>query len=177
MPEKIVNELPIGGIKEINVCGDSNIAVSMTGEAFMWPVIDQNNEYISCPTRLPLTEYLFIDSASCGENFAILLSTQGLLLSFGQAASAGQLGHGDTIPRIFPEVILGLKNSGVRIQTVSCGYMHVVAKSTRGKVYTWGCGEMGQLGHSEYECEFKPRMLEKTNNTNSSGIFPHYNII
>lgn len=89
----------------------------------------------------------------------MLLSTQGLLLSFGSAAAEGQLGLGDPDPRVTPELILCLKEAGAKIQGVSCGFKHTVARSSLGKVFTWGWGGMGQLGHGGTECELSPRQL------------------
>ncbi len=103
-----------------------------------------------------------IEFVSCGYGFCMLLATQGLLLSFGIASAEGQLGHGDTEPRMAPELILCLKEAGAKIQSVSCGFKHTVARSSLGKVFTWGWGGLGQLGHGGVDCELSPRQLEGT---------------
>jgi len=52
-------------------------------------------------------------------------------------------------PREVPTVIEELKDLGVRVTTISCGFKHVICKSSLGKVYTWGSGSKGQLGHGK----------------------------
>ena len=61
----------------------------------------------------------------------------------GKDNSEGQLGLGHTYPRDVPDLILSLKEVGERIDTLECGYKHVIAKSSLGKVYTWGWGSKG----------------------------------
>ena len=58
----------------------------------------------------------------------------------------GQLGHGDLEARITPTLINSFQQGEV-ITQVSCGFKHTIAKNSNGKVYTWGWGERGQLGH------------------------------
>jgi len=41
--------------------------------------------------------------------------------------------------------------------SIYAGYKHVIAKSSVGKVFTWGAGEMGQLGHGSFICAPYPR--------------------
>ena len=61
----------------------------------------------------------------------------------GEDNREGQLGLGHLYPTEFPELILTLKNIGERIDTIECGYKHSIAKSTLGKVYTWGSSSKG----------------------------------
>lgn len=37
---------------------------------------------------------------------------------------------------------------------------HVIVKTGLGKVYTWGWGERGQLGHNSIQSELSPRLLK-----------------
>ena len=71
----------------------------------------------------------------------------------------GQLGLGHTYPREYPELVAALKDQGEVITTIECGYKHVVAKSSLGRVYTWGWGGKGQLGHGKLESESLPKLL------------------
>jgi alpha-tubulin suppressor-like RCC1 family protein len=38
-----------------------------------------------------------------------------------------------------------------RVAMVSCGGIHNCALTEDGRVFTWGCGSDGRLGHPEYE--------------------------
>ena len=56
-------------------------------------------------------------------------------------------------------MIVSLKDIGERIDTLECGYKHVIAKSSLGKIYTWGWGSRGQLGQGHVDSEMSPRIL------------------
>jgi alpha-tubulin suppressor-like RCC1 family protein len=88
---------------------------------------------------------------SCGNQFAVLLQSNGCLQTFGENLE-GELGHGDTIVRTDPCLIERLANQGEKIMQVECGFKHVVARSNN-KVFTWGWGEKGQLGLGSYANE------------------------
>lgn len=55
--------------------------------------------------------------------------------------------------------------SSIRLQTVSCGRNHLIAveaKSSGGelpRVFSWGCGDYGCLGHAVQADEYRPRMV------------------
>ena len=80
---------------------------------------------------------------ACGYNFALLVTTQGLLYSFGKANNEGQLGLGDTRPRGIPELVVSLKEAGEKVDHVACGFKHCIVKTGLGKVFTWGWGARG----------------------------------
>jgi alpha-tubulin suppressor-like RCC1 family protein len=42
---------------------------------------------------------------------------------------------------------------------VTCGFRHVIARTSLGKVYTWGWGASGQLGQGTNCSELSPRIL------------------
>jgi hypothetical protein len=43
---------------------------------------------------------------------------------------------------------------------VSCGYYHTACISDDGMLYTWGCGEDGQLGHGDLVNSIIPRLVK-----------------
>eukprot|EP00438_Fugacium_kawagutii_P009098 Skav206641 [mRNA] locus=scaffold166:80793:91999:- [translate_table: standard] len=69
----------------------------------------------------------------------------------------GQLGHSETskMPKdedgcpyqLTPRVVEHLRPHVVA--TVACGKAHTIAVSERGKMFTWGAGACGQLGHPD----------------------------
>ena len=84
-----------------------------------------------------------------GFNFGVLLAVGGQLFTFGKSAREGQLGHGDFEPRRGPEIVSALRSE--KIVSASCGLKHVIARTSLGRVYTWGWNELGQLGHGDFE--------------------------
>jgi len=77
----------------------------------------------------------------------------------GKDNADGQLGLGHVYPNDIPELVTCFKNAGERIDSIECGYRHSIARSTLGKVYTWGWNAHGQLGHGTYESELSPRQI------------------
>jgi myosin-5 len=132
----LLNELK-GKIKEIRSSGDKNIALTIDNELYIWPLLFTKNAFK--PTRMFMDRKIIISSISCGKNFAMILSKQGIVYAFGIKNKYGELGTGDYNPRNTPEQIYSLSDKGDKITQISCGYKHVVAKNSIGKVFAWGC--------------------------------------
>ncbi|KAL8137557.1 hypothetical protein V2J09_003558 [Rumex salicifolius] len=102
-----------------------------------------------------------IRQVSCGAVHAIALSDDGFLQAWGYN-EYGQLGRGVTCEGLQgPRVINGYAKhldeapELVKIIQVSCGEFHTAAISEDGEIYTWGLGNMGQLGHCSLQAEDK----------------------
>ena len=65
------------------------------------------------------------------------------MYSFGEDNSDGQLGLGHTYPTEYPELITCFRDIGERIDVIECGFKHTIAKSSLGKIYTWGSSNKG----------------------------------
>ena len=82
----------------------------------------------------------------CGDDFTVLLSSLGALLSFGRGGD-GCLGLGDTVDRDVPCEISGLPGS---VSDFACGRSHVLAVTRRAgggaRVHAWGCATHARLG-------------------------------
>ena len=50
--------------------------------------------------------------------------------------------------------------SSRKVIKVACGINHTVAVDSIGKIWTWGFGGYGRLGHKLQKDEFSPRMVE-----------------
>ena len=86
-----------------------------------------------------------IKKISCGKNFVMLLSDIGMVYSYG-SNSKGQLGLQDFKDRKSPCLNELLVNDGERIMDISCGFKHVIALGSNGKVFSWGNNSNGQCG-------------------------------
>ena len=98
------------------------------------------------------------------------------MYAFGEDNSDGQLGLGHTYPTEFPELIPCFRDIGEKIDTIECGFKHSIAKSSLGKLYTWGSSNRGQLGHGHFHSELSPRPLfiDKKNNKKATQIAAGY---
>jgi myosin-5 len=117
----------------------------------MWPWGDKQGNLHYNPNKFSLSSpQEKVISVACGNNFCIMLNNNGMVYSMGKSNKYGELGVGDFNPRYAPTPIDFFNLNLERINQISCGFKHCVAKSTTGRVYTWGCGCKGQLGQDNY---------------------------
>lgn len=87
-------------------------------------------------------------SASCGPQHAAVVCVDGSLWTWGLGLF-GRLGHGDSLDRREPQRVQLLH----WVLTAECGGAHTAAiidtRSSRGQLYTWGDGRVGQLGRQD----------------------------
>ena len=126
--------------KEITAKGNNNVVVTESGKAFYWPLNLSSGEKICKPVEICLPPKIQVVTVACGFDFTVIVSRNGLIFTFGKENQAGQLGHGDQLPREFPTLIESLKNDGAKVTNIACGFKHVICKTALGKVYTWGWG-------------------------------------
>lgn len=145
----IVHLKSLGTKTKLIACkGNKNYLITQDGHLYSWPTPeDPVNIYqpLQARVREPAARF---DNISCGRNFAMAISTDGVLYSTG-LNKYGQLGHGDTRDRSVFEPIECLRNYGEKISEVSCGIAHTICKSTTDKVFAWGMGSKGQLGSGD----------------------------
>ena len=114
-----------------------------------------------------------VTAVACGAEFTMWIAggEAGALYSAG-LPQYGQLGHGTDheynmkegsvklayAPQPAPRQIAGLASR--KIIRVACGHNHTVAVDSVGKIWTWGFGGYGRLGHKLQKDEFAPRMVE-----------------
>lgn len=97
------------------------------------------------PTVLKSLRSQRIKHVCCGENHTAALTADGGVFTFG-AGAYGQLGHGGKGNEVVPKRVVELM--GTAITQLSCGRCHTVAYAPHsGRLYTFGLGKSGQLGH------------------------------
>nr|XP_002126864.1 protein RCC2 homolog [Ciona intestinalis] len=134
---------------------------------------------VPSPTHIAYKGNPIVD-VSCGGEFSVILDCEGYVYSFG-CPEYGQLGNNtdgkyfasgnkmafDNVKNAFriPLWVEKLKGgqvlplNDVKITSISCGNNHVVALDSKKRVFTWGFGGYGRLGHSEQKDEHTPRLL------------------
>ena len=142
------NKIKFSSVKS---SGYINFCTSEEGDIYMWPWGDKQGNLHYNPTKFNLlSPQEKVVSVSCGNNFCVMINNNGMVYSMGKSNKYGQLGVGDFNPRYGPTPIDFFNLNLERINQISCGFKHCVAKSTTGRVYTWGCGCKGQLGQDNY---------------------------
>ena len=136
----------------VKSAGYINFCTTEEGDIYMWPWGDKQGNLHYNPIKFNLSPQLNekVSSVSCGNNFCIIINNNGMVYSMGKSNKYGELGVGDFSPRYSPTLLDFFTLNLERINQVSCGFKHVVAKSVTGRVYTWGCGCKGQLGQDNY---------------------------
>lgn len=84
-------------------------------------------------------------TASDANSFSMLLTQQGEVYSWG-AGYMGQLGLGDSHPRLTPSRVTGWPSQGVRVLQLACGEHFTFALAHSGEVYSWGESHSGEAG-------------------------------
>jgi len=166
----ILDFLSNDALQEVKAKGNNSLAVTQSGKVFAWPVQLSSGEKIYRPAELCLPPKIQISTTACGYNFAVLVSKNGLAFTFGRDNKLGQLGHGDTQPRDTPTLVETLKAEGETVMNVSCGYKHVICKTKLGRVYSWGWGKKGQLGHGTFENQLRPKLVNFNMNGSKAKV-------
>ncbi|KNA20329.1 hypothetical protein SOVF_053390 [Spinacia oleracea] len=171
---KLVDALRSTNI-ELVACGENHsCTVSLSGDLYIWGgrkysfgLSGQGDEMSHwIPKRLigPL-EGIHVSSISCGPWHTAIVSSAGQLFTFGDG-TFGVLGHGDRKSFSAPREIESLK--GLRTVRAACGVWHTAAivevmvgsssssNCSSGKLFTWGDGDKGRLGHGDKESKLVP---------------------
>jgi len=93
----------------------------------------------------------------CGSDFTVALSKRGDVYAWGSGDS-GRCGSGSCDPILVPICLPAFNN--IEIIEVSAGSDHVAAVSVSGKLYTWGYGSNGRLGHGAEADVVLPTVVE-----------------
>ncbi|KAI6669611.1 hypothetical protein NL676_004496 [Syzygium grande] len=160
---------------ELVACGEYHTcAVTLSGDLYTWGdgaynfgLLGHGNEVSHwVPKRVngPL-EGIHVSSISCGLWHTAIVTSAGQLFTFGDG-TFGVLGHGDRKSVSIPKEVESLK--GLRTNRAACGVWHTAAvvevmvgnssssNCSLGKLFTWGDGDKGRLGHGDKEAKLMP---------------------
>ncbi|XP_043706595.1 PH, RCC1 and FYVE domains-containing protein 1-like isoform X2 [Telopea speciosissima] len=160
---------------ELVACGDYHTcAVTLSGDLYMWGdgtygsglLGDESEASHWIPKKLSgQMEGIHVSFVSCGPWHTAAVTSSGQLFTFGDG-TFGALGHGDRSSTCMPREVETLK--GLRTMRVACGVWHTAAivevvdessgsgNSSSGKLFTWGDGDKGRLGHGGDETRLVP---------------------
>ena len=94
---------------------------------------------------------------SCGGWHTMAVTAAGHVWTCGYN-DYGQLGVGDRTDRLgFTQVDAG-QLGGARIVMAACGWLHSVVVSAEGRVWTFGWGRNGRLGHNDESKRLVPTL-------------------
>ena len=105
---------------------------------------------------MPISQHIV--NMDFGLDFSVFLSASGLVFTLG-SNSFGQLGLGDFDPRNKPHLVRALKQANEKIIEISCGFKHVIVRSTLSKVFVWGRNRDYQLGTGDKKDRVLPEKV------------------
>ncbi|XP_061364263.1 PH, RCC1 and FYVE domains-containing protein 1-like isoform X2 [Gastrolobium bilobum] len=140
--------------------------VTRQGEAFTWGEDSGGrlghgfcNDY----GRPQLVESLVVTNVgfvACGEYHSCAVTMSGDLFTWGDGThNAGILGHGTDISYYIPKRVAGPLD-GLQVVSVACGSWHSAVATSNGKLFTFGDGKFGVLGHGDRESVSYPKEVQ-----------------
>ena len=96
-----------------------------------------------------------------GLQHSIAATLEGDVYTWGTGWALGQGGDDDT-QRLSPTKVTGGGLDGVVVKQVAAGFMHSMALTAAGDLYTWGSGRNGRLGHGDEEDRSVPTVVGGT---------------
>ena len=97
-------------------------------------------------------------AAACAFEHCCALSDQGQVFTWG-SNSFGQLGHSEKTDVDVPTCIIEAAFGKQGVTNVSSSGWHCAAVSEDGRLWTWGRGTFGQLGHHDHYYKSTPTVL------------------
>lgn len=100
-----------------------------------------------------------VAGVSCGANFTLVVTRAGEAWAFGGGA-AGQLGIGRLTSTGVPKVVMpSCPATGKPFVEVAAGWAHALARTSGGRIYSWGFNALGSLGLGDNKTRFFPEAV------------------
>lgn len=156
-------------IVKIFAGGHSSYALDENGVAWFWgpnnyhqsglPNVDEDKLMILTPTPVlglpPLTK------VACASHHSLFLTKDGKVYSTGRGED-GRLGHGDMENKEEPTLIEDLANldHDDKVIDINCGECHSFCITDQGRLYSFGYGDLLQLGNGVEEDVGEPYLVD-----------------
>ncbi|KAL4590552.1 hypothetical protein LXL04_003484 [Taraxacum kok-saghyz] len=172
---QLKNDVTIPRLLECNVvidvqqiaCGVRHLSlVTKQGEVFTWG--EESGGRLGHGTekdfsRPHLVEFLAVtnvDYVACGEFHTCAITNAGDLYTWGDGShNAGLLGHGTDCSHWIPKRVSG-PLEGLLVFSVACSTWHTALSTVDGRLFTFGDGKFGVLGHGDRESLKYPKEVE-----------------
>nr|XP_040019686.1 probable E3 ubiquitin-protein ligase HERC4 isoform X1 [Gasterosteus aculeatus aculeatus] len=132
--------------------GEQSFALSVSGAVFGWGRNDRGQLGLGdtadrhTATPVHCLNKKSIIHISCGKDHTAILTKNAAVFTFG-SGQYGQLGHNSFRDELRPRLVAELW--GAKVAMIACGRNHTLALTESKRVYSFGCGDQGQLGHGK----------------------------
>ncbi|XP_050218624.1 PH, RCC1 and FYVE domains-containing protein 1 [Mercurialis annua] len=148
-------------------CGVRHVGlVTRQGEVFTWGEesggrLGHGMETdFSCPRLVEFLAVTNVDYVACGEYHTCAISTSGDLYTWGDGKhNAGLLGQGTDVSHWIPKRVSS-PLEGLQVLSIACGTWHSALATSNGKLFTFGDGAFGVLGHGDRESVAFPKEVQ-----------------
>ena len=143
--------------------GDGHcLAITNTGQVYSWGegsygrLGHGDTSTIKNPKWVEALKDVVVVQVSCGSRHSAAVTADGVLYTWGSGTD-GKLGHGNTESVYTPKVLSEVSDA----IHVTCASSHTLAIAENGsKVYSWGGGSYGKLGHGNTSSQNSPKVIE-----------------
>lgn len=159
-----IEELADKNVTKVVAYGDVSAALTEDGEIYVWGKViggalgAQFTNSLLLPKLLELGEAKFTN-LSIGHSQLAAVTSDGRLVTWKvpeeQNIKNKRQARSAQLELSYVEGLDGLK-----FTEVTCGKHHSAALTDDGKVYTWGAGKEGALGHGDFEAQTSPKEVE-----------------
>ncbi|XP_022887167.1 PH, RCC1 and FYVE domains-containing protein 1-like [Olea europaea var. sylvestris] len=158
-------------------CGVRHVSlVTRQGEVFTWGEESGGRlghgieKDFSHPRLVEFLATMNVDFVACGEFHTCAVSASGDLYSWGDGThSAGLLGHGNDVSHWIPKRVSG-PLEGIQVFSVACGTWHSALTTSTGKLFTFGDGTFGALGHGDRESILYPKEVQSVSEMKTVAV-------
>ena len=159
------------GLSRIAAGWEHSLVLTRDGLVFSWgcgykdsrrgvvpPVLGHGgSEGKTIPERISFFDSLRVTDIACGWDHCLALDEEGRVFSWGSGLN-GKLGHGSESNTAVPSVIESL--SGLRVCRLAAGCEHSAIVDSKGRLFTFGHGDGGRLGHGDSSPCLTPKRVE-----------------
>nr|XP_006814593.1 PREDICTED: uncharacterized protein LOC102801279 [Saccoglossus kowalevskii] len=147
-------------------CGQSHAAAICYGDLYTWgnahsgrlghgEIIIDDGKVTPFRVETLHMHRIQVMSVACGKEHTLALCQQGVY-AWG-SSKFGQVGVGNTQTQARPVLIAELLDQ--QVVAVECGHYHSLALSHDHRVWSWGWGVHGQLGHGDPKDHYTPKHI------------------
>jgi len=159
---KLLEKLCTERVVQISACGFHTGCLTDDGKVYTYGEgkfgrLGHGNERNCSPRVIESLVGKRPKQIACGGFHTAVITEDGSMYTFG-GGEHGQLGHGDKVNKVKPTLVSALE--GIMISQITCGWSHSVALTLNGKIYSWGNGDHGKLGHGSGKKVSTPQMIQ-----------------